>query len=513
MKLIARIFLPFFLVWCVTIPRTAYAIVPQAVAAYLLPDVSAISLAAPGAAGGSTAAAVLAATDAFGVAIASLGIGVLVGYNAVDYLVGGVNYTVRIPLTSDPAKAVPAPSAPATAAQSPAGTLYVASFTSAQCPSGFNYSSTDPTVLATQYVAAANASSTCSPSTYKYEVAPTDARLVRWCYVNSPTACGSPIAPWTSTSTQPASCPSGYVVSGSGCVLSDARAATPDKACDLQRSGSALAMISDPDCTASGSAIPVICSAAGTSCVGYGTSANGQPRSFVIVPNADGGSTISYFQQRPLNGQTVVDSTNIVVAANGTVASVAASTAVGSIPNPATSTAAIGTPATVSPVTSTPVAPSSGSTVPPPAIPSDYARQGEAAAAAQPLAKETTMVQVRDAITASGETADVATPNITASNTLKSDYARGGQDVTDRSTGLGLPTLPAWLFPDFRPAACVNPAVDTPAAVTGNSYRITWDICPYVPIIKKIEAWILYLITAALCFSMIMNFRAMRLKG
>jgi hypothetical protein len=145
-------------------------------------------------------------------------------------------------------------------------------------------------------------------------------------------------------------------------------------------------MISDPDCTASGTAIPTICSSNGYTCVGYGTSPTGQPRSYIITPTSDGGTQVQTFQQRTVGGATVVDTTTVTVSPAGVVTGVSGGTQTGNIPAPSTSAPA-GSPASVSPSAGgTTVAPTAPATTAPPiTFPNDYARQGEAQTAANTI--------------------------------------------------------------------------------------------------------------------------------
>ncbi|OIR10939.1 hypothetical protein GALL_71070 [mine drainage metagenome] len=351
-RLGARVLLPVIALWFAIAPATSYAFVTSAVGGYGLPPTS-ITTFAP-------AASAPGAIDLFA-AGALVAIGAAIGYFAVDYLVGGQTYTVRAPLTNSPTMQVPAPNAPATT-----------STTTQTCWIG---NSNSGNTFGTQCVNGnLDAATSCA------QLGGTLASPSWYCVLVPGVVYGVSFQHNTA-------CPAGYVSNGSGgCNLSDARAATPDKACDLSRSGSALAMISDPDCAASGTAIPTICSSDGMSCVGYGTAPNGgAPRSYSIVNTPNGGSIVTTYQQRSLSGQTVVDTNTYTVSPQGTISSTSSSTSTGSIPDPSLSSAPAGTPASIAPTGGTAVTPSTSSGTGTITLPTDYARQGEAGAAADKI--------------------------------------------------------------------------------------------------------------------------------
>jgi len=372
-KYFARLLLPCFLLWSALIPQNAYALVPASIGGYGLPSPGSVATAS----GGFGAAAAIGAVDLFAAA-GLITVGAAISYFAIDYLVGTDKYTVRVPLTNTPALAVPAPYTPPTSPFIPAHVQYSA------------ISTAHPRLWHdTKCLAFTDAMSWSSDATTTFNtVSCNESTNGVFNYTSGGVTSGNIAFPFGNldTATSSITCETGYSYTGGACHLTNARLAVPDKACDLSRTGSALAMISDPDCTASGTAIPTICAADGTTCVGYGTAPNGgAPRSYVISPTADGGTQVTTFQQRTIGNTTVVDTTTIGVTADGRVGTISGGTQTGSIPNPQTSTAPAGSPATVSPSGGTQVQPSSTDPAQSITFPTDYARQGEAQTAANTL--------------------------------------------------------------------------------------------------------------------------------
>lgn len=361
-KYSARFLLPILTVWLCVVPGRVYAqSVPIPVIGATAQTTAQI-IAFPGAAigGGEVGAAGASVGGAgFFVGAGAFAVGMAIGYFGLEALLGdGSTAHVRIPLTSAPAAAVPAPSAPSTAPGVPVYNYY-ASFYS------FGGSGSTAQLACNSLVVSIYGAGKVGIATE------TSCAIGNGCT-------GDCTALISKTATGSTTCPAGYALSGSTCVLSNARTVTPDKACDFERSGSALAMISDPDCAASGQVIPTLCSGDGVSCTGQGVSPSGQPRSYSIVTLPNGGSIVQTYEQRSVNGQTQVQSSMVTISPAGIVESVSGDIQAGSIPSSSTGAA-------VAPVTSSSTLQQEAPQLQPVTFPSDYARTGEAAAAANAL--------------------------------------------------------------------------------------------------------------------------------
>ncbi len=123
--------------------------------------------------------------------------------------------------------------------------------------------------------------------------------------------------------------------------------------------------------------------------------------------------------------------------------------------------------------------------------------------------REVTQLAIRDELQAVGESTALA-PGSEADAAVLRQHYNGRVDaafIADTMTGSALPSLPGFLFPEFSAPVCHA------IGWTFQGREVSFDICPHVPTIKSIAAWILNLLAAAICFQMIMNFRAMRLRG
>ena len=115
-------------------------------------------------------------------------------------------------------------------------------------------------------------------------------------------------------------CPSGYTVSGSVCNLSNARAATPDRKADFQRSGVALSQYTGDD---TGNLKPIVSTtttANDTVTVSALDSSTGLPRRISVQATADGGSKV-LVQTQAVDGygNSYTDNQAITVSAAGTI--------------------------------------------------------------------------------------------------------------------------------------------------------------------------------------------------
>lgn len=423
-KYLARVLLPILTVWLCLAPSQAYAFVPAAIGGYGLPTAAEIAAAS----GGAGAASVVGAVDILA-AGALIAVGASISYFAIDYFVGTEKNTVRIPLRDNTANAVPAPSAPSTALTLQQVTWF-GNQTICTGPHGpFN----SLREALDDYIGA-----TCR-GTQPLRVCPDNTTLEYQSYgvwSGCPGFNPFPGGAGNFSASTVLSCPNGYTASGQSCVLSNARQAAPDKACDLERSGSALAMISDSDCAASGDALPVICDGVNFWCGGRGV-VNGQPVQYKIIPQTAGGSTVQVQQQQVVNGQTQVKTTNIEVNSSGTVEAVSGQVQAGTLSAPS------GATATVNPLTPTidsatnPQAPSGQAIT----FPSDYARTGEAASASTGI--QTKLDTLHNDLTATTNTTDPTEPTV-------ADMPGWGNTFTN---------LVSWQLPAHS-GTCPTPSLD-----------------------------------------------------
>lgn len=163
-------------------------------------------------------------------------------------------------------------------------------------------------------------------------------------------------------------CPAGYSGSGSTCALSNARAAVPDGKTDAIRSASGYSL---PTTEQDADGAPAYASSANGVIHVSGRDSGGRPVKIEYAVSPDGTKTyVTHYTQTEAGGQSVVQSQAVTIdSASGAVTGVTAATAAGSIQG-------VGTVA--------PTVVTTGAAVLPADItfPSDYARSGEAAAAA-----------------------------------------------------------------------------------------------------------------------------------
>lgn len=250
---------------------------------------------------------------------------------------------ISVPLTkaaSDAGTVVPAPSAPATAIQSPGGSQTV--------EHGFAYGIEYDSMGACEAASCAMSIAACEG------------------WGNTNCQCSGPYCSAVMVNIEsPPSCPSGYTVSGSGCVLSSPRKAVSDGRSDLFVNSSGgiswLSWHADKDAPPKNASLPSDCNGCGRI---WGTNANGQPFVTTITPNASGGSDIVTQTQYSSAGSTGVRTDAISVSPSGVVSSGTSTSSPGSI----STSGADGVAPTVQ---------TSGRTASDPIVfPDDYARQG-----------------------------------------------------------------------------------------------------------------------------------------
>lgn len=429
---LARVLLPIIFITAAGFPSASYAYVPEVIGGYGLPAAE-IPL------GGSAAS--LGAIDIFAAA-SFIAVGAAISYFTIDVLVGDHYDVVRIPLTNDPTKQIAPPTAPSTA-----------------LPTGM-------------WIAIANGvSSSGYGSTPQQACADFMSNFTFCCQLSTVTAvdsthgyCGASFNAGGSDNPQYAQyfattgCPAGYIAgTGAECVLDNARQAVSDHVCDFQRTGNSLAMLDDIDCQSVIQSLGLICTSTQCSVIGNGLS--GKKRMVIVRNSPDGGSIISSYEEQDFEGQTVVENTNVSVGGGGAATAVDTGTSTGSIPIDGTEPQP-GTPIVIDPITGEPVPtppvdptpeplpPASGVAI---TLPTDYARQGEAADAA---------TQISNSVSSA------------ATQITNADDARMG-DIP-----VGEPTIPNTNIPitftpvDFSSAA--GCPADISFSVFGSTYGISY---------------------------------------
>lgn len=405
----------------------------------------------------------------------ALGIGTVVGYIGVGAICNqsatctAATADLRIPLTA--AMAVPAPSAPATHAPT----------------ASYQYVSVNPSFTVTsdtiQGLVAAYAAAWTSATGGGYAlVVCADGVSTKTQYNGANISACYAFTGYTSVG----GCPTGYVANGSSCMLSDPRAATPDSKCDMSRSGSALSMISDPDCTSPQQAMQMICDGVSFTCQGGGVDHLGNPYYVSLSPDSKyGGTNVTIGQQsNPTGSQTVVTTTNFTVDGSGAVTQTNVQSAPGSIApgtqnvtNPASAVAPTNT------VSNSPFVQQSGGTI---TLPTDYARQGEAATAATTVVTALNTAPADNTLTAEKSTFD------TNANNHKQYLDTLGNKAQDTEGG----TLTMPLAQPVLQEVCTDPVV-TFGASLGSSHTVTFTgFCDSIMKVRAFLQWVLYVFTA-----------------
>lgn len=416
---LARILLPILTIWLAVMPAKSYAIVP-----FLVP----VAIELVGTAGAATAL-----TEATALAT-------LIGVSFIGVsLASSANSKVRIPLTSDPAKALPVPVVPDTATQIPSSSSY-------------KYGASPSFITFAEWVAYVKAANSAnanlgtvtytgqvdycagngSPDTTVVPGYPICASLSFNSSVYGPNTNLAAATPYT----KPASCPTGYTVSGSTCILQNALAVTPDGNADFSRTGNTITppdsadadtidpngkvndLLSRSTITGSGAGVRI-----------SGSDAAGNAILFDTTARADGGSTVTI--ARPVadsSGNTGTQRRVIQVSPRGVVESaqqqttndqVVVASPAANVPASVPANAPNASPRQPAPITVIvpagsgapvydPASPTNPATSPLPApsgsplgntgaaaqaitFPNDYARAGEAQASTAPLRDTSTV--------------------------------------------------------------------------------------------------------------------------
>lgn len=272
------------------------------------------------------------------------------------------------------------------------------------------------------------------------------------------------------------SCPVGYTLANSVCNLSNAALVkypsdgVPTIVAKADGSGFVLDS-KDPDNSLAPVSIPSVIQSSGV--------VGGQNTRITIEPQTGGGLRTTT-EQEVINSDASKSTFKQVVVVNnlGKVTNSTSANYPGSIPDQ-TSTTQASSPSTLGIE-----------------FPTDYNR-------------ETTQTAMQAELAGEGENSDLTGSTETASAQIRNHYDshKDAQDIQDAMSGSALPSLPGFLFPSFSSPAC------HPIGWIFQGREVAFNICPHVPTIKSIFGWVLNLIAAAMMFQMIMNFRAMRVRG
>lgn len=460
LKISTRLFLPFFAFWALFAPMRAYAIVPLVLAAARI-----------------SAAVLKTPTGQQLLVNAPIGIGLAYSIFSVTRT-DGTNIRQDDLYLSDAPRA---PSAVEAAAGFSAGFPSVAPAASSGAPvSAFVI--TTAVLAPLSSVSGGSAAAVCDAAIAQMNSGtwyPAHYKPVLKSG-NTETTCGFtfpvPYGYGTHSISTALTCPVGYTASGGSCVLSNA-AAVPrptDNFCPIVRNGTSYAIDSlDPDC-ANGQAPTLTTTAAGGG--------------LAVVPSFNGDSAeIERFPDGTMHIRY-----KVADAASNTTQQRDIALSPGATNN---------NPPIVSGVSDSTISGTGSSAG------GSVAQTSDPATAAAIAANTAAIAELKTELTATGEVPLVSGGAVAAAATLAQSYADQAADVTQRAGGFGLPSLPGFLFPQFSAPACA------PIGWSFQGHGVSFDICPHVPTIKSIAAWILNLLAAGICFQMLMNFRAMRVRG
>lgn len=296
------------------------------------------------------------------------------------------------------------------------------------------------------------------------------------CYAGSPQVGYQNVYENTTTT-----CPPGYTYGSGTCTVSNTRQIVEDGKQDLTRSGTTLA-IDTADKRAAVNAVLSTLYVSNDSADVSGISVSGQPRMVRTTAKSDGGSEVTQITQKTDGaGNSYLEKRQYVIDPDGIVKSASQSAVPGALEKngPGTGYAVSGGTGTF-----TPAAPGSGSGVAGSGTgATDYARQGEAAAAAASVVGALTAPS-GSYPTTPGNGADVVQDGI-------SGLCTGPACASDSVLNPGFDWLPSFLpgaaecTPiEFRGAVNVGPAA-------GLDSTTTFDMCWMLQLCRDIFGWLI----------------------
>lgn len=291
--------------------------------------------------------------------------------------------------------------------------------------------------------------------------------------------------------TYAASCPTGYSVSGSSCVVSSPTTVKyPSDSVPTLQSGSAGKWAVNPqDTDALPSALSPLIGTANPFVI-QGLNSDGQLTQVTVTPTSPGGMTLQTMQQKsdPVTNQTMTQTDTYNITNGGQITNATSTTNYGSITNQSSQTV-------INNGTGAPVV-----------FPTDYAKAGEAATAAGTTNAKLDILHTDITTAASDPTLSTQHADLdTAAETHKTTLIGLGAKAQDTEGG-----LLSWFLiqPVTQDNTCADPAFDV---MTGTSMSRTITItgyCDKIAMIRQLLAWIMYILTMVVLFNIVTGSKA-----
>lgn len=122
------------------------------------------------------------------------------------------------------------------------------------------------------------------------------------------------------------------------------------------------------------------------------------------------------------------------------------------------------------------------------------------------LNKEATQQKIVDALDTTGAITDISNADIAKYQTAIDDMANSLTNLRALSTnGDPVPLDSSFFLNPFVPSTCAPLSYTFGGPLTAGAHTVTFDMCPQIPMIQAVFGWVLYLITAAIIFIMLMG--------